>query len=421
MASAFDNAKRQLDEVIPYLAKEYSDKQKLAKAISLLKSFDKILKKKLEIKVKRKTKSFWAYRSQHNNARGPYKGGIRFHPNVTEDEVKALSFWMSVKCAVVNIPYGGGKGGIVVDPKSLTTDELKSLSYAYSEFLAPFIGPWKDIPAPDVNTDSQIMAWMLEAYEKKTNLMAPATFTGKPIELGGSEGREEATGKGGVYVLLEYLKGKRQKPSKFTLAVQGIGNVGYWFALLAQEEGFKVVAISDSSGGVYKKEGLDLKKISEVKKKYGSLKEASSKEKLNFVSNEELLSLDVDVLVPAALENSINKENASSVKAKAVLELANGPITPDAEKVLSKKKIEIIPDVLANSGGVIVSYLEWIQNLQGTHWEKEIVVSQMKTLITKAASNIFKVSQEMKSSLRQAAYYLGVKRIIDAMILRGRI
>ena len=210
MASAFDNAKRQLDEVIPYLAKEYSDKQKLAKAISLLKSFDKILKKKLEIKVKRKTKSFWAYRSQHNNARGPYKGGIRFHPNVTEDEVKALSFWMSVKCAVVNIPYGGGKGGIVVDPKSLTTDELKSLSYAYSEFLAPFIGPWKDIPAPDVNTDSQIMAWMLEAYEKKTNLMAPATFTGKPIELGGSEGREEATGKGGVYVLLEYLKGKRQ-------------------------------------------------------------------------------------------------------------------------------------------------------------------------------------------------------------------
>ena len=409
MFSAFDNAIKQLDQVVPLLEKEYTDKKRLKKAINLLKKPQHLYKKNISLKLDNgKNKVFKAFRSQYNDARGPFKGGIRFHPNVSQDEMKALSFWMSVKCAVVDIPYGGSKGGVVVDPSVLSERELKQLSVKYAEFVAPFIGPWIDVPAPDVNTNGQIMAWMLEAYEQKKGFQAPATFTGKPIELGGSQGRTEATGLGGVIILKEYLKSK-----KASLAVQGMGNVGYWFAKLAQEEGFKVVAMSDSRGGVYNPQGLDVDKVLQEKQKSGQIKAN--------ITNEKLLEFPVDVLVPAALENAITKENANRIRAKSILEMANGPTTPEADEILAKRKIDVIPDVLANAGGVTVSYFEWVQNLSGYYWEKEKVLAEERKIMTKAFKDIQETVKEKKITYRQAAYFLAVKRIIDAMILRGRV
>ncbi len=324
MKSAFGAALQQLDDIVPFLEKDYPDKKKFKKAISLLRKPQNVFSKELTIKLDNgKKKSFMAFRSQHNDARGPFKGGIRFHPSVSEDEVKALSMWMTWKCAVVGLPYGGAKGGIVVDPKKLSKTELERLSKAYAEFISPHIGPWVDVPAPDVNTNEQIMAWMLDAHEKKLGQYSPATFTGKPIALGGLLGRTEATGRGGVYVLQSYVKEKGLKPEKITVAIQGFGNVGFWFAKLAQEAGFKVVAISDSSGGIYTAKGLNLDKIAKAKEKYGSFAGATKKEKFKFISNEDLLSLNVDILVPAALEGAINDKNANSIKAKVIREMDN--------------------------------------------------------------------------------------------------
>lgn len=421
MISAFDNAIKQLDQVVPLLEKEYTNKKRLIKAINLLKKPQNFYKKNILIKLDNgKNKVFKAFRSQYNDARGPFKGGIRFHPNVSEDEVKALSFWMSVKCAVVDIPYGGSKGGVVVDPSVLSERELRQLSIKYAEFIAPFIGPWIDVPAPDVNTDGQIMAWMLESYEKKIGIHAPATFTGKPIALGGSQGREEATGRGGVYALQAYLRTKEPK-KKRTIAVQGFGNVGYWFAKFAKDAGFKVVAISDSSGAIYDRKGLNIDRLTALKEKYGSFSGASREENLEFVKSEDVFALDVDVFVPAALENAITKENAGKIKAKVVLEMANGPVTPEAEAILIEKGIDDIPDVLANAGGVTVSYFEWVQNLSGYCWTKEEVNKKLKPIMVSAFGDIQKTQKEKKVSYRKAAYFLAVKRIIDAMMLRGRV
>lgn len=412
--SAFDNAKKQLNQVTSFLNEEYPDKKRFNQAIDLLKKPQRFFSKKLSIKLDNgKTKIFQAYRSQFNDARGPYKGGIRYHPNVSEDEVKALSFWMAVKCAVVGIPYGGAKGGIVVDPSTLSQNELKKLTYSYAEFITPYIGPWIDVPAPDVNTDGQIMAWLLEAYEKKVGYQSPATFTGKPIELGGSQGRTEATGVGGVTVLKEYLKKKGINIRKATVAVQGIGNVGYWFAKIAKEEGFNVVAISDSKGGIYNPKGLNIEKIVKEKERTGRIK--------SNITNEGLLALPVDVLVPAALENAITKENADKVRAKVVFEMANGPTTPEADEILAKRKIDVIPDVLANAGGVTVSYFEWAQNLSGYYWDKEEVLKKEGKIMTKSFNDIYKEAVERKISYRKAAFILAIKRIIDAMMLRGRV
>lgn len=414
MVSAFENAQRQLSEVISFLEKEYLDKKRFNKAIDLLKKPQRFFSKKLSIKLDNgKVKTFHAYRSQFNDARGPYKGGVRYHINVSEDELKALSFWMTVKCAVVGIPYGGSKGGITFDPQTLSQNELKRLTYKYSEFIAPYIGPWVDVPAPDVNTDGQTMAWLLEAYEKKVGHQAPATFTGKPIELGGSQGRLEATGFGGVTVLKEYLKKKGINIKKATLAVQGIGNVGYWFAKIAREEGLKVVAISDSKGGIYNPKGLDIEKIAEEKEKTGKIK--------SNITNEELLALGVDVLVPAALENAITGKNADKVRAKVVFEMANGPTTPEADEILAKRKIDVIPDVLTNAGGVTVSYFEWAQNLSGYYWEKGEVLAKERKIMIKSFNDIYKVATEKKVTFRKAAFILAIKRIIDAMMLRGRV
>jgi glutamate dehydrogenase/leucine dehydrogenase len=389
---------------------------------------ERLLKKRLKIRLDNgKTASFWAWRCQDNHALGPFKGGIRFHPQVSGGEVKALAREMTIKCAVAGLPFGGAKGGVRVDPKKLSPAELKRLSQAYVDFLFQEIGPDKDIPAPDVGTDSQIMAWMLAEYEKKIGKKAPAAFTGKPVGSGGSLGREEATGLGGVYVLQSYLKTNPTSPLRLSLdsardkrsglrgvalAVQGFGNVGLGFARTAQKAGFKVVAISDSSGGIYAKDGLNLALVGKIKTQTGSLK-------VN-LTNEELLALPVDVLVPAALEEAITQKNAAKIRAKVILELANGPITPEGDKILKQRGITVIPDVLANSGGVIVSYFEWLQNRQGEYWTKQKVFRELKKKIIFAFAKINQEARQKKITLRQAAYSLAVGRI-KATSLRGGV
>lgn len=363
-----------------------------------------------------KKKVFKGWRIQHNSALGPYKGGIRFHPDTVREEVQALATLMSIKCAVAGLPYGGGKGGIVVDPKKLSKNELERLSRAFAARIAHVIGVDVDVPAPDVNTTPQIMAWMIDEYQKIKGYKSPGTFTGKPIAIGGSLGRTEATGRGGLFVLLALLEKIKQKTKmeneEMTVAVQGFGNVGYYFAKLAHESGFKIVAVSDSKGGIYSKEGLDPVKVAEHKKKKGSMAGFGGKR----ITNEELLTLPVDILVPAALENVITENNASKIKAKVILEMANGPLTEEAYEKLSKKGLIIIPDVLANSGGVTVSYLEWVQGRQGYWWSEEEVNKKLKEMIERAFEAIWKKSIEKKMPLKQAAFEVAIERITSAIV-----
>lgn len=383
-----------------------------------------------------KTQMFPAFRFQHNDARGPFKGGIRFHPGVTEDEVKALSMWMTWKCATVGVPYGGAKGGIIVDPKGLSDGELERLSRAYMRWVAPYVGTWKDVPAPDVNTDSQIMAWMLDEYLKQTQSLKVKSqsygspwgvVTGKPIELGGSQGRTEATGLGGFYVLEQLVKAFGFKKREVTLAVQGMGNVGYWFARFASSADYKVVALSDSKGGIVDKNGLNIDKVFSHKEKTGSVVGFPGTET---ISTEELLLLPVTVMVPAALENVIDRTVADNLRARVILELANGPVTPEADRLLLKRGIVSVPDVLANAGGVTVSYFEWVQNNMGYYWEKEEVFAKLKKVMDGAFQAVWKQYQDSgfriqnsgKSlSMRMAAYLLAVERVVTAMRWRGRI
>lgn len=418
----FETAKKQIDSVVPFLEKEYKDRNKFKKTIAFLKKPQNLIKGKVSVN----NISYPAFRSQHNNARGPFKGGIRFHPQVSEKEVKALSIWMTIKTAVADLPYGGAKGGVRVDPKRLSKDDLKKLSQEYAKFIADYIGPKVDIPAPDVNTNPQIMAWMLAAYEKKVGKKAPATFTGKPIESGGSLGRTEATGQGGAYVLQAYLKtrnphfAKASRDRRTTVAVQGFGNVGYWFSVLAKKAGFEIIAVSDSSATILLQE-VSLQRLLRFKKQYGSLKEASKSQGLKVLPPEKILELNVDVLVPAALGAAINENNYIKIKAKTILELANGPTTPTAEKGLIKKGVDIIPDILANSGGVTVSYFEWLQNLKKERWSKEKVNRKLKKKMTKAFRQVYKAKKKYKVSYRQAAYILAVKKVVFAMMKKGQL
>lgn len=403
-----------LDLIAPYLKNESGSKT-IKKAVSDLKKPQKVIKGRIKVKMDDGSiRPFFAIRSQHNNTRGPFKGGIRFHPKVTEDEIKILSFLMTIKCAVADLPYGGAKGGVRVNPKKLSKQELKNLSRAYAKFISNHIGPKIDIPAPDINTNPQIMAWMLETYEKKAKKKAPATFTGKPVNKGGSLRRTEATGQGGVFILEAYLKTLGQDPKTTSIAIQGIGNVGYWFAFLAKRAGFKITAISDSSATLLL-QGISLPKLARLKKKYGSLKKVANKQGLKILSSNKILELDVDILVPAALEKSINEKNYEKIKAKTILELANGPTTPKAEKALTDKGIDIIPDILANSGGVTVSYFEWLQNLKNEKWTKEKVNKNLKKKMIKAFNEVNKTKEKHKVPYRQAAYILAVKRIIKVM------
>lgn len=417
MEAILEAALNQISESAKVLEPDYVDKKRFKKAIELIKVPQRTIKGKIKVG----NKTFAAYRIQHNDARGPFKGGIRFHRDASMDEARALATLMSLKCAVAGIPYGGGKGVVVVDPSKLSGDELKILSQGYAKLIGPYIGPWRDVPAPDVNTDGQIMSWMLEAYEKKTGRKAPATFTGKPLELGGSLGRTEATGQGGAYVLAGYAKNKKLNVKSTTIAVQGFGNVGFYFASIAKHLGFKIVAVSDSSAGIYDSRGLDIDTLGKYKDGGGSFKEYSLKKGMKLITNAELLELPITVLVPAALENAINENNMKKISAKAILEMANGPLSSKADSYLFGKGVDIIPDILSNSGGVTVSYFEWVQNLSGYYWTKERVNTELKGIITKAFEDIDKIKKNKKVSYRNAAFLLALKRIVDATMLRGRV
>ncbi len=357
---------------------------------------------------------FIGFRSQHNNVRGPYKGGIRFHPQVNLDEVRALSFWMTFKNAVVDVPFGGGKGGIIVDPKMLSEAELERLSRGYVQKMYLLFGPSLDVPAPDVNTNGKIMGWMLDEYEKLTGAKAPATFTGKSLENGGSQGRTEATGFGGGYVLREALKAALidfTNDSDKTVAIQGFGNVASYFAESAKGLGLKVVALSDSKGGIYNKEGLDLAAVAEHKEKTGKLENFPGADN---ITNEVLLELPVAILVPSALENVLTKDNADKIQAKLILELANGPTAPEADAVFTQKGIVVIPDILANSGGVATSYFEWYQNINNENWKKEDVLKKLDELMTKAFAEVLAAKNQYQTTFRSAAYIVAIKRIQQA-------
>ena len=363
----------------------------------------------LEFEVPLDGKKYHGFRVQFNGSRGPYKGGLRFHPQVDLDEVKALSGWMAIKTAVVDIPLGGGKGGIEINPKELTESQLEELSRNFVGKIYQHIGPEKDVPAPDVGTNSQIIDWMVDEYEKRVGKKAPAAFTAKSIENGGSKGRTEATGQGGAYVL-EALAEKIDL-KEATIAVQGFGNVGSQFALAAEKLGFKIVAVSDSGGGYYHEDGLDVVKMKELKDKGMSVVEAGKKINKDGkqIANEELLALNVDVVVPAALENVITANNAKDVRARVIIELANGPTTPEADEILENKEIVVVPDVLANAGGVIVSYFEWLQNKKRESWSKEEV---FKKLEEKLKVSFEEVWSRKDGSLRDATYKIAIGRIV---------
>ncbi|MFG1460566.1 MAG: Glu/Leu/Phe/Val dehydrogenase [Thermoplasmataceae archaeon] len=407
----FDIAVKQLEKAAKVIK---LDKE----ALEILKEPKEILQVRIPVKMDNgQTKVFTGFRVHYNNARGPVKGGIRFHPEESLSTVKALAAWMTWKTAVVDIPLGGAKGGVICDPKKMSTGELERLSRGYVRAIGEFIGPEVDIPAPDVYTTPQIMAWMMDEFENITRKAQPGVITGKPLEVGGSLGRGDATAKGGMYVLKEGARRKGLDLSKATVAIQGFGNAGQ-FAVKLVKEHFKskVVAVSDTKGGIYLESGLDYEKLMEHKKKTGSVQNFP---KAKNITNEELLELKVDVLIPAAIENQLTSKNASKVKAKIVLELANGPTTPDADEILYKNKVLVLPDFLSNSGGVTVSYFEWVQNQTGDYWDIDDVYAKLDKKMTKAAKDVLDASEKLKVDPRTAAYTISVKRVADAMKLRG--
>jgi len=402
MKNQFENAMAQLDKVAKI------NKNLNPELFTRLREPNKDVRISIPVKMDNgSTKTFEGYRVEYNNTLGPYKGGIRYHPLTEINEVKALAFWMTIKCAVVDIPMGGGKGGITVDPKSLSKGELERLSRGWVRGLANILGPKKDVPAPDVNTTPEIMAWMADEYAKISGDETGATFTGKPIDKGGSEGRGPATGLGGFYVF-DTLRKDLGLPEKCSVVVQGLGNVGSNAAQIFIEHGHKVIAISDSKSGIYNENGLDIKNVIEYKKKIGNIKYFPDAKN---ITNEELLELDADLLIPAAFENVITETNADKIKARAILELANGPVTPEADEILFKKNIPVIPDVLANSGGVTVSYFEWDQNLKNEHWAEKEVFEKLKKKMDDSSKKIFEISKQLKISLRMAAFVVALERI----------
>ncbi|MFA5049772.1 MAG: Glu/Leu/Phe/Val dehydrogenase [Candidatus Micrarchaeia archaeon] len=356
-----------------------------------------------------------AYRVLYNDSRGPGKGGIRFHPEVDLEEVCELSFLMSLKCAVADIPYGGAKGGICINPKELSEKELERLSRSYIDAIANIIGVDCDIPAPDVNTNPKVMGWMLDEYEKIIGKKEPGVITGKPVEIGGSKGRSYSTSQGGFFVLEEYLNSKGISKN-IKIAIQGFGNAGYHIARLLFEAGYKIIAVSDSSTGIHNPDGLNISEVFEYKNKNKSLKGYKNAKE---ISNESLLELECDCLVPAALGHVITQKNAENIKAKIILELANGPVSPEADEILFEKGTIIIPDILANSGGVIVSYFEWAQNRMGYYWEEDEVVEKLRKKIVCATKDILKLAEEEKCSLRKASMILAVNKIVEAEKIRG--
>lgn len=361
---------------------------------------------------------FTGYRVQHNSTKGPCKGGIRFHPYTDLDEVKALAAWMTFKCAVVNIPYGGAKGGVTCDPAKLSMAELSRLTRRYTAMILPLIGPEKDIPAPDVGTNPQVMAWIMDTFSMFKGYSVPGVVTGKPLELGGSLGRTEATGRGVMFSTLNMLDKLGLEGKNITVAVQGFGNVGSIGARLLQEKGFCIAAISDASCALYKKDGIDIEAAIRYSSNNNKSLEGYTEDGIQIMTNEALLELDVDILFLAALENQIKQDNADRIRAKIIVEGANGPTTKDADEILADKGIIVIPDILANAGGVVVSYFEWVQNGQSFMWDENYINNNLERIMKKAFTEIWDVHIENKVPLRMAAYMVALNRIVKAKKLR---
>jgi glutamate dehydrogenase len=404
--SIFTLAQSQLLDAVKHtnLSKEKIDK---------LMNPERFLEVNFQIKMDDGAKRvFTGFRSQHNRVLGPAKGGLRFHPEVTPDEVKALAMWMTWKCAIAGIPYGGGKGGVVVDPSLLSATELEKLSRAFVREILPIIGPQIDIPAPDVNTNSQIMDWMVNEVERITGQDGKPYFTGKSISNGGSVGRTEATGRSVAIITRQVVQDAELKISDIKVAIQGLGNVGYWTAKILSEMGATIIGLSDSKGSIYCETGIDIEKVVEHKNKNGDVNCVDYK---YFSDPKAVLEFNADVLVPAALENQITTENAASIKAKFIIEGANGPVTPEADLILNKNGILVIPDVLANSGGVSVSYFEWYQNLHNEKWSEKDVNRKLEEMIIKAYSDICITKEKKNITMRQSAYVYAVERIAEKL------
>lgn len=360
---------------------------------------------------------FEGYRAQHNDALGPAKGGIRFHPDITMDEVRALSMWMTFKCSLLGLPYGGGKGGVICDPQQLSKAEAERVSRGYIEAISSLIGPDKDIPAPDVYTNAETMGWMLDTFSRLNRASSPAVITGKPLILGGSKGRNEATARGCVYTIIEAMHDLRLPLENATVAIQGFGNAGSVAAELLHERGSKIVAVSDSRGAIYDPNGLNLDQLAQIKKE-GSVSDYPAP---YILSPEELLELDVDILIPAAMENCITMENASRIQANIIAEAANGPTTPEADEILFEKGVLVIPDILANAGGVTVSYFEWVQNLTQYYWHEDDVNEKLREMMRTAYRQVAAAARDYETDMRTAAFCVAIKHVTEAMIARGWI
>ena len=382
----------------------------------LLKDSLRMLKVRIPVRMDDgSVKVFTGYRAQHNDAVGPTKGGVRFHPEVTEDEVNALAIWMSIKAGIVDLPYGGGKGGIVCDPREMSFRELESLSRGYVRAISQFVGPTKDIPAPDVFTNSQIMAWMMDEYSRIDEFNNPGFITGKPIVLGGSHGRESATAKGVTICIEEAAKKRGIDLEGARVVVQGFGNAGSFLSTFLHEAGAKVIGISDAYGALYDPEGLDIDYLLDRRDSFGTVTTLFK----NTITNKELLELECDILVPAAVQNQITKENAHNIKADIIVEAANGPTTMEATNILTERGKLLVPDVLASAGGVTVSYFEWVQNNQGYYWPEEEVEEKLNKVMRKAFETIYNTAQTRKVNMRLAAYMVGVRKMAEASRYRG--
>lgn len=418
-ANTFQDALCHLDQAAQYLDIE-------AEIIERLKHPQAALQVSIPVRMDNgELRVFTGYRVRYNNSRGPTKGGIRFHPDVCLDEVKSLAFWMTIKCAVVGIPYGGGKGGIEVDPKQLSRLEIERLSRGFIEKIADFIGPDRDVPAPDVYTNAMIMGWMMDEYSKIQRRYSPAVITGKPIAMGGSLGRDDATGRGAYYCVKELEKIRGWKPEEIRVAVQGFGNAGQHVAALLHRDGYRIVAVSDSKGGIYSDAGFDVPSLVHAKQHSKSVQPVYCEESVceavpaENITNEEILALDVDILIPAALENVIHADNAASVKAPVIVEVANGPVTAAADEILNANNRLVVPDILANAGGVTVSYFEWVQNKAGFYWSLSEVHEKLLQIMVESFNAVYTCMQEKSISMRTAAYVHGLGRLRDAIHAQG--
>jgi len=417
----FEDAIRRLDRAFQYAEIDQE-------AVERLKHPKQILEVSIPVRMDDGSlRVFTGFRVRHDDTRGPTKGGIRYHPDVNLAEVKALAFWMTFKCAVAGLPYGGGKGGVIVNPKELSRMELERLTRGFVEQIADFIGPETDVPAPDVYTNAMIMGWMMDEYSKIHRRRTPAVVTGKPIPLGGSLGRDDATGRGAYHCIKELEQKRGWKPEEIRVAVQGFGNAGQHVARLLHADGYRVLAVSDSRGGIYKSDGFDIPSLIHVKNESRKLAAVYCEESVcevveaDTITNEQLLELDVDLLIPAALENQITKENADRIQAPVIVEVANGPITGDADQILNEKAKLVVPDILANAGGVTVSYFEWVQNKAGYYWTLDEVHSRLHEIMSREFNAVYDFMEQKEIDMRTAAYAIALNRIGEAIASQGTV